>query len=247
MYSTPTSSDLPHLFLRHPIIIVAVVCMAVFVPFGHKSQPIITFSFDRGHESVYTKAFPILKRYNLPATIFIVTDKVGEDGYIKPEQLEVLKNAGWEIGSNTASHLHLPSVAEARLHAELYLSRRTLEEWGFSPKSLAVPYGEANRTVWEYVETLYEFSRGSEPGLNKTPFPKHNVKSIVCTNDTKIKEIRGWIDTCVEQKAWLVLTFYQIGENGQHNNSEEFLEQICKYIMSKGTIRTLPFFREQQA
>jgi len=248
----PKSSGLAHLSLRHPIIIVTVISLAIFLGLGKKPQPIITISFDDGYESTYTKALPILERYDLPATVFVITDDVGKEGYMKLKQLMVLQETGWEIGSRTAPHLYLPSIHEANLHAELYLSKQTLEEWGFPANSLAMAYEGAScegvdRKVWEYVKALYEVSRGCEPGLNERPFPQHNLKSIVSVADTKIEEVKDWIDRCVEEKAWLILTFHQIGEDGQHNNSsEEFLEEVCKYIKDKGVATVSSLSAEQQ-
>ncbi|MEA1963692.1 MAG: polysaccharide deacetylase family protein [Candidatus Aerophobetes bacterium] len=247
---TPKSSSLVHLSLRHPVIMVTVLSLALFLSFGKEPQPIITISFDNGYESIYTKALPILERYELPATLFVTTGNVEKEGYLKLEQLKALQEAGWEIGSYTVSSPSLVNISEANLHAELYLSRQALQGWGFPGDSFALPFGQANIRVWEYAKALYKVSRGYEPGLNKRPFPQHNLKSIVSMADTKIEEVKDWIDRCVEEKAWLVLVFHRIGEDGQHDNSsEEFLEEVCKYIKGKGkiTVSSLSYAKQNDA
>jgi len=249
---TPKNSGLAHLALKHPIIMVAVISMAVFMNFRKEPQPVITISFDNGYESTYTKALPILKRYGLPAAAFITTDNVGEKDYMGLKQLKILKEAGWEIGLHNTPKLHLASIPKTNIYTELYSSKQTLQEWGFPANSFAVAHEgiaceETDKRLWKNIKDIYKVSRGCELGLNKRPFPQHDLKSIVLTNDTKIEEIKRWIDKCIEEKAWLILTFHRIGENNYHfNSSEEFLEEICKYIKDRGIIEVSPLSYAKQ-
>ena len=197
----------------------------------------ITICFDDGYESTYTKAFPILERHNFPATINVITDSVGQGGYASLDQLKELEKAGWEIGSHTISHPSLTEISTFKAFYEVYQSRRTLESWKFDVNSFAVPYGDANDEVWELIEQEYEMSRGSEVGLNYKPFPHHQLRSIFPVADTKLEDVKEWIDRAVNEKAWLIITFHRIGETGKYNNSEEFLEKICQYIENKGKVK----------
>ena len=67
-------------FLRdymHPIPLNELVdCLVKEKPFPPKS---IAVTFDDGYESVYYIAFPILQKYSIPATVFLVTGYVGTD------------------------------------------------------------------------------------------------------------------------------------------------------------------------
>src|SRR5688572_6352708 len=42
-------------------------------------RPLVCLTFDDGYSTFYTQALPILKRYKMPATAFVVTSAVGTD------------------------------------------------------------------------------------------------------------------------------------------------------------------------
>lgn len=86
---------------------------------------------DDGYYSFYKNAYPVLKKYNLPATIFIATDKIGRPGYLGWKELREMSDSGLiTIGSHTKSHPWLPevSVDEKKIHDELVLSKEILEK-----------------------------------------------------------------------------------------------------------------------
>lgn len=55
-------------------------------------------TFDDGWKDTYTHAYPILKKYDLPATVFLVSDYVGTDRSFWPERVSYLLMRLFEIG-----------------------------------------------------------------------------------------------------------------------------------------------------
>ena len=127
-------------------------------------------TFDDSYLSLMENAFPVLDRLGVPGTVFVPTDFVGigqpmrwggveewSDGPYSSEllpmsweQLATLGNAGWEIGSHTCSHPHLPEVSDEELDAELQRSKEACERHLGEPcRSLAYPYGEHDERVIE--------------------------------------------------------------------------------------------------
>jgi peptidoglycan/xylan/chitin deacetylase (PgdA/CDA1 family) len=128
----------------------------------------VAVTFDDGFRSVVDFAYPILERCGFPATMFVVTRFVGtadplawagidhwldsqnaaDLAAVSWEELRDLAAAGWEIGSHTCTHPHLPLCVEDQLVRELVDSRqRCEEELGITCRSLAYPYGEVNAKV----------------------------------------------------------------------------------------------------
>ena len=126
----------------------------------------VVVTFDDGFRSVL-RAKPILDEVGFPATVFAVTSFVesGEplwwpgmehatngarESDLRPlgwRELELLREAGWEIGSHTATHPLLLDLDDAALDRELRGSRSTLEERLGSCETLAYPYGRADERV----------------------------------------------------------------------------------------------------
>lgn len=196
-------------------------------------EPLVSLNFDDGYLSTFTRAFPLLKGYGLPATVFVITDKIGTDGYMNLQQLKDLVVAGWEIGSHTVSHAELTKINRVCIYGELSLSKKILESSGLEIKSFAVPFGAANREIWNYIRDHYLYSRDVSDALNPRPFDLHELKCFSLLQNTKIQNVADRIDKCIKEQAWLILAFHQIGETGTYNNSVEFLEEVCKYIQSK--------------
>ncbi|MDP3730126.1 MAG: polysaccharide deacetylase family protein [Candidatus Omnitrophota bacterium] len=100
---------------------------------GKEKMPAKTVAItaDDGYYNFYENAYPILKKYNLPATFFIVTDKIGVSGYLGWKELREMSDSGLiTIGSHTRSHPWIPSVSvdEKRLWSELAGSKEILEK-----------------------------------------------------------------------------------------------------------------------
>ncbi len=119
-------------------------------------------TFDDGFRGVGEHAWPILKEFGLPATVFVVAETmVGEkavdwvDGTepgvlqtMTREQVEVLASEGMTIGSHSRAHHDLTTLSEAEVLADLQESREILEEVaGRSITHLAYPRGRHNAMV----------------------------------------------------------------------------------------------------
>jgi peptidoglycan/xylan/chitin deacetylase (PgdA/CDA1 family) len=144
---------------------ISVISMRDFLAWrrGEKNIParsaIITL--DDGWDSSYKVAWPILKKFGYPFTLFIYTDYVkggpkSGGGSLTWSQLGELRDAGADIESHTVSHRDLrgrkrqqgTAEYEEWLWKELAGSKEQLEQQlGISVKALALPYGHHNEHV----------------------------------------------------------------------------------------------------
>jgi len=118
----------------------------------------VAITFDDGYLDNYTHAYPVLKKYNIPAAIFVVINRVGKhlgnDDYMSWQQIKELSVSGLvTIGSHSMNHPNLSEIdSEAELREEIFESKRILEkELNQEVKFFSYPFGgrslEARRLV----------------------------------------------------------------------------------------------------
>jgi len=131
------------------------------------SERAFAVTFDDGYRSVVERAFPVLQELGVRATAFVPTDFIGGVTAAWPgtehwletthadeltpmtwDELRLLAESGWEIGSHSRSHARLVQLANADLDEEIAGSRAELERRLARPcTALAYPYGEADERV----------------------------------------------------------------------------------------------------
>jgi len=103
----------------------------------------LALTFDDGYEDFYTLAFPILKKYNAKATIYIIVDFLGQPGYLTRSQVRELSKSGLvEIAAHTLSHADLSKADNRTAWKEIYQSKIMLEKIiGGAVDDFAYPFG----------------------------------------------------------------------------------------------------------
>lgn len=87
----------------------------------------VVITFDDGYDDNYTYAYPVLKEYGFPATIFVLPDLVDQEGYLTLDQMKEMIQNGIEIGSHTSTHAYLPDLSGEKLMEEIVHSKQKLE------------------------------------------------------------------------------------------------------------------------
>ena len=135
---------------------------------GEVGAKAVAVTFDDGFRSVHRYALPLLSKLGLPATVFVPTGPIGmqlpvrwpgldewmgtpyeeELAPLSWDELRLLRNAGWEVGSHTVSHPRLTQLNDEELASELSESRQhCTKEMGRPCESLAYPYGDYDARV----------------------------------------------------------------------------------------------------
>ncbi|TSC93561.1 MAG: polysaccharide deacetylase [Candidatus Berkelbacteria bacterium Licking1014_85] len=88
----------------------------------------VILTFDDGYTDFYTIAYPILRANNFTATVFMITKRIGTDGFLTESQIQELSENGIEFGSHTVSHVNMSIADESRQYYEANTSQKTLEK-----------------------------------------------------------------------------------------------------------------------
>jgi peptidoglycan/xylan/chitin deacetylase (PgdA/CDA1 family) len=109
----------------------------------------VAITIDDAYRSVWREAVPRLRKAGLPFTLFVATEPVGGQEYMTWDQLRELSRMDLAtIGSQTATHPHLPLLSAERIREELESSQaRFKAELGEAPDLIAYPYGEYSSEV----------------------------------------------------------------------------------------------------
>lgn len=115
-------------------------------------KPII-ITFDDGYRDNYTTAVPILEKYGMKGTVFMVANEIGRKGYLTLEQLKELERRNMEIGSHTANHLPLAKLTREEKEREIEKSKLLMEWKGLKTIFfLAYPNGSYDAETIEILK-----------------------------------------------------------------------------------------------
>jgi len=111
----------------------------------------VVITFDDGYEDAFTNAFPIMQSMGDIGVLYIVGNYIGSAGYLSADQIKAMIANGWEIGSHSMSHPHLPADHDI-LTFEAGQSKSFLASIsGVDVKTFAYPYGESDPVVFDRV------------------------------------------------------------------------------------------------
>jgi peptidoglycan/xylan/chitin deacetylase (PgdA/CDA1 family) len=151
------------------------------------SRPIM-ITFDDGYRGVWANALPVLMRLHLPATAYVITDRIsnGDPSFLTWKMLRVLERHRVAIGSHTVTHADLTTLSDAQALAELRGSRRTLErQLGRPVPWFAYPAGAFDARVVELVRRAgYRLAVTTQPGAvqsSQTPLELHRFEILDST------------------------------------------------------------------
>jgi len=146
----------------------------------------ILLTFDDGYENNYTEAYPILKKYNIKATIFVCTNFINKKNDLTIDEIEKMKGL-IDIQSHTVNHLDLSTLDDNKLDNELKLSKEKLEELtGKEITTLAYPAGKFNNKVIEFTKKYYKYGVMDRPTGFYTGEDHYKVKRLYISRETHL-------------------------------------------------------------
>jgi peptidoglycan/xylan/chitin deacetylase (PgdA/CDA1 family) len=148
-------------------------------------QRSVVITIDDGYETVYRHAFPALKKYGFPATLFVYSDFIGSRDGLSWAQLQEMAASGLvDIQAHSKSHRNLVERGASETDASYRQSiesevrqprvvlERGLAAVGVRVNHFAYPFGDANELVLDAMRRNdYQLGVTVNPGGN--PFFAH--------------------------------------------------------------------------
>lgn len=137
----------------------------------------IALTFDDGYADAYTNALPILKKYQMIGTFYIIRNFVGRSNYMNQSQIDKLAADGMEIGSHSLTHPDLSTLDAAKQRTQIFDSKG-------EAVSFCYPSGKYDDTTVNLVkEAGYTTAVTTNEGIanqnsNLFKLPRVRVKNI---------------------------------------------------------------------
>jgi peptidoglycan/xylan/chitin deacetylase (PgdA/CDA1 family) len=164
----------------------------------------VAVTFDDGFTRTFEEALPILTRYRIPATMFMVADRIGGDNdwmqargmprrrLMDAGQIRDMHTAGITIGSHTLSHPRLPECTPEKMRTEIADSKVRLEDMLSSPVThFAYPYGLYDDTARRLVEQCgYHSACSTLSGFNNKQTDRYELRRIEVYGSDRLWHLR---------------------------------------------------------
>lgn len=150
----------------------------------------VVITADDGHKSVYTDMFPLIKKYNIPVTLFIYPSAISNASYaLTWQQLQEMQKTGlFDVQSHTYWHPNFkrekkkqsPEEYQKFVDNQMLKSKATLEKKiGGTVDILAWPFGiydeelEKDAQKAGYIEAYSIDNKSARKGDNAMAVPRY--------------------------------------------------------------------------
>jgi peptidoglycan/xylan/chitin deacetylase (PgdA/CDA1 family) len=150
-------------------------------------KPII-ITFDDGYRDNYTHAYPILKKYNYKAVIFLIVNYLGSPSYLTTGQIQEMGDR-ISFQSHTVSHIELDKAGEKTVEEECRASKKKIEEITGKPvNTLCYPCGLYKQNTISIASRYYDYAVTTKPGYYNRSSDNYQIRRIRIQRSDTLKE-----------------------------------------------------------
>ena len=144
---------------------------------GSINNPVI-LTFDDGYENNYTHAYPILKKYNFKATIFLIVNSINKKNFLKEDQIKSMLGL-INFQSHTLTHPDLRTLDNEEIEYEISESIKTIEKITSQKSNVfAYPIGYYNENVLKITKKYFNYAVTNIGGLYYNNIDNYEIKRV---------------------------------------------------------------------
>lgn len=136
------------------------------------TKPII-LTFDDGYHNFIDYALPELKKREMKAVLYVISNYLGKESYVSKEEIKILSRNNIEIGAHTKSHPDLTKISPENAALEIGESKEIIEQTiGKNIISFCYPAGKFNPDIESAVEKAgFKYGVTTKNGIATTNEP----------------------------------------------------------------------------
>lgn len=193
----------------------------------------VILSFDDSLEAHYSEAFKKMQEYEMPGNVGVITGQVGSDGSLSIEQMEEMREAGWELASHGTRDQALTSISTQQMWLAINDASDWLARKGFSDgnESFVYPHGEFNDEIVNFVRRKHAMGFRYMDPLSATSGRITDPLTIGRGNAAYNLDLSKTVVNFAEQfNVNAVLTFHDIKDNGGLSMSPSDFSELIDYL-----------------
>lgn len=164
---------------------------------GDYDKPVI-LTFDDGYDDNYTNLYPLLQKYNVKVTIFVIGNAPGViEHKMDPEQIRELADSGLvSIQSHSYTHADMDSLNAEETEYEMVESKRAITRiTGREPSVLCYPTGKYNDYTLEYAPQYFLFGLKMTGGQYNTSDDPYRVSRYYVSRFYGLNTFASYLNT----------------------------------------------------
>ena len=147
----------------------------------------IVISFEDGYDDVFTNAYPILKKYNAKATVFISSDNINKESYLSEFMMKTMYEDGISFQGHSMNNKKLQLLHYDEQYKYLKESKEKIESILKNKVEIIMyPYGSYDGDTITVMDKLgYKMGIGNRYGYARESNGIYNVRRIKITMNNK--------------------------------------------------------------
>lgn len=217
------------------------------------AQGIVSIVFDDARSGAYQLAVPIAYELGVRASVAVISDLVGVQGFMTLEELKrVERFAGWDVIAHHKTELPdggLDTLSASDMRTELAGIKRWMIENNFHRGAdfIAYPYGGFNDASIEEVRRYFAAGRTIMRANGLETYPPadpYRIRALSVSSSDDPATVNAAIDRAARERSWLVLVFHQFTNQPAGYDTEyssfDFAEVLAHLVAADVTVKTLP-------